>query len=251
MSGHSKWSTIKRKKGAIDAKRGKMFTRLIKEITVAAREGGSEPETNPALRLAIQNAKGANMPKDNIERAIKKASGDDAAKYEEMSFEGYAPNGIAVFVECLSDNNNRTVASVRSIFNKYGGNLGTHGSLSFLFERKGIFVIKKNEGTDMDEFELELIDAGAEDIEADEETITLTCALEDFGNLNKKLEEMGEEILSADLQRIPNDNKDLDLESSRRVLRLIDALEEDEDIRNVFHNLEMTDELAEELEKEQ
>ena len=250
MSGHSKWSTIKRKKGANDAKRGQMFTRLIKEITIAAREGGSDQEANPRLRLAIQNAKGANMPKDNIERAIKKATGDDAARYEEITFEGYAPNGVAVFVECLSDNNNRTVASVRSIFNKFGGNLGTHGSLGYIFDRKGIFTIGENDEIDMDEFELELIDGGAEEIEKDDDMITVTCAMEDFGNLNKKLEEMGVEPVSADLQRIPNDTKELDLASAGTVLKMIDALEENDDVQNVFHNLEMTEELAEELEKQ-
>lgn len=248
MSGHSKWSTIKRKKGAIDAKRGKIFTRLIKEITIAARDGGSgDIDINPRLRLAVQNAKGANMPKDNIERAIKKATESDAENYQETSFEGYAPNGIAVFVECLSDNNNRTVASVRSVFNKYGGNLGTNGSLSFLFDRKGLFSINKDPEMDMDEFELELIDAGAEDIEIEDDIITVTSAMEDFGNLNKKLEEMNIQPVSADLHRIPNDTKGLDLESSKRVLRLIDGLEEDDDVQNVFHNLEMTDELAAEL----
>ena len=250
MSGHSKWSTIKRKKGANDAKRGQMFTRLIKEVAIAAREGGGDPEANPRLRLAVQNAKGANMPKDNIERAIKKATGDDAARYEEMTFEGYAPNGIAVFVECLSDNNNRTVASVRSIFNKYGGNLGTHGSLGFLFDRKGIFTIKEDNEIDMDEFELELIDGGAEEIEKDEDMITVTCAMEDFGNLNRKLEEIGVEPVSADLQRIPNDTKELDLASAGTVLKMIEALEDNDDVQNVFHNLEMTEELAEELEKQ-
>lgn len=247
MSGHSKWSTIKRKKGAIDAKRGKMFTRIIKEITIAASAGGPAPDSNPALRLAIQNAKGANMPKDNIERAIKKATDDDASNYQEYTFEGYATNGIAVFVECLSDNNNRTVSSVRAAFNKYGGNLGTNGSLSFLFDRKGIFTIRESDEMDMDEFELELIDGGAEDIELEEDIITVTCAMEDFGNLNKKLEEIGVEAISAELQRIPNDTKTLDLESSKSVLRMIDALEEDDDVQNVFHNLEMTDELAAEL----
>lgn len=246
MSGHSKWSTIKRKKGAIDAKRGKIFTRLIKEITIAARNGGPDPEGNPSLRLAIQNAKGANMPKDNIERAIKKATESDANNYQELTFEGYAANGIAVFVECLSDNNNRTVATVRAAFNKFGGSLGTNGSLTFLFDRKGIFMINPVEGMDMDELELELIDGGAEDIEKDD-IISVTCAIEDFGNLNKKLEGMGIEPVSAELQRIPNDTKTLDLESSKSVLRLIDALEDDDDIQNVFHNLEMTDELAAEL----
>ncbi len=247
MSGHSKWSTIKRKKGAIDAKRGKMFTRIIKEITIAASAGGPDPDLNPSLRLAIQNAKGANMPKDNIERAIKKATDDDASNYQEYTFEGYAANGIAVFVECLSDNNNRTVSSVRAAFNKHGGSLGTNGSLSFLFDRKGIFSINKAEDMDMDEFELELIDGGAEDIEVEEDIITVTCAIEDFGNLNKKLEEIGVEAISAELQRIPNDTKTLDLESSKSVLRLIDTLDDDDDVQNVFHNLEMTDELAEEL----
>ena len=247
MSGHSKWSTIKRKKGAIDAKRGKLFTRIIKEITIAARNGGPDPDSNPSLRLAVQNAKGANMPKDNIERAIKKATDADGSNYQEYTFEGYAANGVAVFVECLSDNNNRTVSSVRAAFNKYGGSLGTNGSLSFLFERKGLFSINKAEGMDMDELELELIDAGAEDIEIEDDIITVTCALEDFGSVNKKLEEIGVEAISAELQRIPNDTKTLDLESSKSVMRIIDALEDDDDVQNVFHNLEMTDELAAEL----
>src|SRR5512133_2543560 len=153
MSGHSKWSTIKRKKGAIDAKKGKIFTKIIKEIIIAAKEGGGDPDTNARLRLAVQNAKGANMPKDNIERAIKKAVGADAESFVETTFEGYGPAGIAVFAECLTDNNNRTVASVRSVFNKYGGNLGTNGSLSFLFERKGVFTIK-NEGFSIEDLEL-------------------------------------------------------------------------------------------------
>jgi YebC/PmpR family DNA-binding regulatory protein len=243
MSGHSKWSTIKRKKGAIDAKRGKIFTKIIKEIIIAAKEGGSDPETNARLRLAIQNAKGANMPKDNIERAIKKATGSDAASYIETTFEGYAPHGIAVFVECLTDNNNRTVAAVRSSFNKYGGNLGTNGSLSFLFERKGIFTIT-NEGLSMEDLELEMIDAGAENIEIEGDTITVTCAKEDFGNVNRKLNELKIEPDEAGLKRIPNDTKKLDIDSAKKVLKFIDTLEDDDDIQFVYHNLEMTDELA-------
>lgn len=250
MSGHSKWSTIKRKKGANDAKRGKVFTRIIKEITIAAKEGGGDPETNPRLRLAVQNAKGSNMPKDNIDRAIKKATGSDADNYAESSFEGYGPDGIAIFVECLTDNNNRTVASVRSAFNKYGGSLGTNGSLNFLFDRKGIFVIPKVEGLNMDEFELELIDAGAEDIEVDEEMITVTSAMEDFGSIYKKLESLDIEPESAELERIPNDTKTLDIESARKVLKLLEALEDDDDVQNVFHNLEMTAELEEELDSQ-
>ena len=246
MSGHSKWSTIKRKKGAIDAKRGKIFTKIIKEIIIAAKEGGGDPETNARLRLAVQNAKGANMPKDNIDRAIKKAVGADAESFIETTFEGYGPCGIAVFAECLTDNNNRTVASVRSAFNKYGGNLGTNGSLSFLFDRKGIFTVK-NEGFSLEELELEMIDAGAQDIEADGDMLTITCAKEDFGSVNRKLNDMGIEPEDAGLKRIPNDTKKVDLESAKKVLRFIEVLEDDDDIQNVYHNLEMTEELANEL----
>ncbi|NLA50252.1 MAG: YebC/PmpR family DNA-binding transcriptional regulator [Bacteroidales bacterium] len=247
MSGHSKWSTIKRKKGAADARRGKIFTKIIKEIIIAAREGGGEPDSNSRLRLAIENAKGVNMPKDNIERAIKKAVGSDAEHYIETTFEGYAPNGIAVFIECLTDNNNRTVASVRSVFNKYGGSLGTNGSLSYLFDTKGIFIIR-NEGLSPEELELEMIDAGSEEFEIDEETITITCAKEDFGSVSKKLGEMNIEAMEAGLKRIPNDTKTLDVETAKKVLKFIETLDDDDDVQNVYHNLEMTDELAEALE---
>jgi YebC/PmpR family DNA-binding regulatory protein len=247
MSGHSKWSTIKRKKGAADAKRGKIFTKIIKEIIISAREGGGDPDSNARLRLAIQNAKGANMPKDNIERAIKKAVGADSVSYTETSFEGYAPHGVAVFAECLTDNNNRTVASVRSAFNKYGGNLGTNGSLSFLFDRKGIFSIK-NEGQNIEELELEMIDAGAQDFEVDDDTITITCAKEDFGSVSRKLADLGIEPEESGLKRIPNDTKKLDVDSAKKVLKFIESLEDDDDIQHVYHNLEMTDELADALE---
>jgi YebC/PmpR family DNA-binding regulatory protein len=247
MSGHNKWSTIKRKKGAADAKRGKTFTKIIKEIIIAAKEGGGDPDSNSRLRLAIQNAKGANMPKDNIERAIKKATGSEAESYLETTFEGYAPHGVAIFAECLTDNNNRTVASIRSAFNKYGGNLGTNGSLSFLFERKGIFTIR-NKGFSIDELELEMIDAGAEDFDVDGDTLIITCAKEDFGNVSKKLSELGIEPQESGLKRIPNDTKKLDVESAKKVLKFIELLEDDDDIQNVFHNLEMTDELAAALE---
>jgi YebC/PmpR family DNA-binding regulatory protein len=247
MSGHSKWSTIKRKKGAADAKRGKVFTKIIKEITIATREGGGDPELNPRLRLAVQNAKGANMPKENIERAIKKAAGADAESYSETTFEGYGPCGIAVFIECLTDNNNRTVSAIRAAFNRHGGSLGTNGSLGYLFDRKGIFVIS-NEGQNLEELELELIDAGAEDIDNDEDRTIITCAMEDFGNLNKKFEELGIVPEDAGLKRIPNDTKQLDAESAKKVIRFIDALEDDDDIQNVFHNMEMTEEIAAALE---
>jgi YebC/PmpR family DNA-binding regulatory protein len=247
MSGHSKWSTIKRKKGAADARRGKIFTKIIKEIIIAAREGGGDPDKNSRLRLAVQNAKGVNMPKDNIERAIKKAVGSDAEHYIETTFEGYAPNGIAVFIECLTDNNNRTVASVRSVFNKFGGSLGTNGSLSYLFDTKGVFIIR-NEGLSPEELELEMIDAGSEEFEIDEETITITCAKEDFGSVSKKLGEMNIEAMEAGLKRIPNDTKTLDVETAQKVLKFIETLDDDDDVQNVYHNLEMTDELADALE---
>ncbi len=241
MSGHSKWSTIKHKKGALDKKRGKIFTKLIKEITVAAREGGPDPEMNPRLRLAVQNAKGKNMPKDTIERAIKKVAGGEAADYQEVTYEGYAPHGVAVFVECTTDNINRTVASVRSIFTKHGGALGTNGSLEFIFARKGVFSLAVPEGRDEDELTLELIDGGAEDVEVDDGRMTITCAMEDFGNMQKKLEALGLEADSAELERIPTIYKSLSDEEFQKVMKTIEALEDDDDVQKVFHNIEATD----------
>ena len=184
MSGHSKWSTIKRKKGAADAKRSKEFSRVVKEIMVAVRDGGPDLDNNPRLRLAITNAKGVNMPKDNIQRAINKAD-KDSSSLQEVTFEGYASNGVALYIECLTDNNLRTVSSIRSIFNKKGGNLGTNGSLSFLFDRKGVVTVPKGE-FDNEEFELEIIDAGSEDIEDEGDVYIITTAMEDFGNVQKK-----------------------------------------------------------------
>ncbi len=248
MSGHSKWSTIKRKKGAQDAKRSKIFSRLVKEITIAVREGGSDPDSNPRLRLAISNAKGENMPKDNIERAISKAD-SDGSQLEEVTFEGYAPGGIAVFIECLTDNNLRTVSSIRSIFNKYNGSLGTNGSLSFLFDRKGIFELEKGD-FDMDEFQLEMIDAGAEDIEITDDRIIVTTAMEDFGNMQKKLEELKIDAEKSELQRIPTSTKEVDLKTAKTALKVIEAFEDDDDVQNVYHNLEMTDELEKALEED-
>lgn len=248
MSGHSKWSTIKRKKGALDAKRSKMFTKVIKEITVAVKEGGSDETANPRLRLAIANAKGINMPKDNVQRAINKAADKDSANFTEVTYEGYAPNGIGIFVECTTDNLQRTVSNVRSYFNKYGGSLGKNGSLSFIFDRKGVFNFPQN-NIDLDELELELIDAGAEDIELEEETITVTTAMEDFGNMMKKLEELKIEPESANLERIPTNLESLDVESAKKVLKLIDVIEDDDDVQNVYHNLEMTEELMAALEE--
>ena len=242
MSSHSKWSTIKRKKGAIDARRGKMFTKLIKEISIATKEGGSsDPEANPRLRLAVQNAKGANMPKDNIERAIKKASGADADSYEEVTYEGYAAHGIAVFVECVTDNLNRTVAAIRSTFNKYGGSLGTNGSLEFIFDNKGVFTFQVLDNFEEEEFMLEIIDAGAEDIENLDGYITITTAMEDFGNVNRRLEEMNIETETAELQRIPRTLVELDDSSFLQVMKFIEALEDNDDVQKVYHNIEIKD----------
>lgn len=246
MSGHNKWSTIKRKKGANDAKRSKIFSKIIKDITIAVKESGPDPEANPRLRLAISNARGASMPKDNIQRAINKGKDKDAANWEELSYEGYAAHGIAVFVEAMSDNTQRTVSNVRAIYNKYNGSMGKNGSLSFLFDRKGIFSIKQGE-LDLDEIELEIIDAGAEDFEVEDGMITITTSMDDFGNMMKKLEEMNIEPESAELQRIPNNTETLDLEAAKKVMKMIDAFEEDDDVTNVYHNMEMTDELMAEL----
>ena len=242
MSGHSKWSTIKRKKGANDARKGIVFSRIVKEIQVAIREGGADTESNPALRIAIQNAKGVNMPKDNIERAIKKA-GSDGDSLQELTFEGYGPGGIAVYIECLTDNKLRTVGNVRAVFNKGGGSLGTNGSLSYIFDRKGVFTVPKRD-LDPEEFELEIIDAGVEDCELEDDVFIITTAVEDFSNVQKKLDEMNVNIENAELQRIPNDTKKLDKESAARVLRMIEDFEELDDVQNVYHNLEVTEEIA-------
>jgi YebC/PmpR family DNA-binding regulatory protein len=242
MSGHSKWSTIKRKKGAADAKRSKMFSRVSKEIQIAAREGGADIEMNPRLRLAVGNAKGINMPKDNIDRAISKAS-KEADSLQEVTFEGYAPHGIAIFIECLTDNNYRTVSSIRAIFNRRGGNLGTNGSVAYMFDRKGVITVPKGE-LDPEDFELEIIDAGVEEMELEGDVFIITTAMEDFGNVQKKLEELGVDPENSELQRIPHDTTELDPSDALKVMKVIEDFEEDDDVQNVFHNLELTDSLV-------
>jgi YebC/PmpR family DNA-binding regulatory protein len=248
MSGHSKWSTIKRKKGALDAKRSKLFSKFIKDITISVKEGGPDPDGNPKLRVAIANAKGVSMPKDTIMRAISKGSDKDTASFSETTYEGYAPNGIAIFIECTTDNLQRTVSNVRSYFNKYGGNLGTNGSLGFLFDRKGIFSIPQG-NLNQDDFEMEIIDAGAEDISLEDGFFTITTAMEDFGAMMKKLEELKIEPERAQLERIPHELVKLSVDQARKVMKLIDIFEDDDDVQNVYHNMEITDELMEELEK--
>jgi len=242
MSGHNKWSTIKRKKGALDAKRSKIFSKIIKDITIAVKEGGADPDGNPRLRLAIANAKGASMPKDNIQRAISKGADKDSAALVETTYEGKGPHGIAIFVEATTDNTQRTVSNVRAYFSKHGGELGKNGSLNYLFERKGVFVVPKGD-LNQEEFEMEVIDAGAEDITLEEDFFTVTTAMEDFGSMMKKLEQLKIEPESAELQRIPKSTETLGVDAARKVLKLIDFIEEDEDVTNVFHNLALTDEL--------
>lgn len=248
MAGHSKWKNIQHRKGAQDAKRGKIFTKLIKELTVAVKTGGGpDPDSNPRLRLAIQNCKGANMPKDNMDRAIKKASGVGADDIIETTFEGYGPDGVAIFVECATDNNTRTVAAVRSYFNKYGGNLGKDGCLQFIFERKGIFDIPVEEIGDEDEFTMEMIDAGASDVEREDDMIVVSSEMEDFGNIQKKLGELNIGPKEAGLSRIPTTFKKLDKDKFESFLKLIDVLEDDDDVQKVYHNVEFDEELLGQL----
>ncbi|MBR4115459.1 MAG: YebC/PmpR family DNA-binding transcriptional regulator [Bacteroidales bacterium] len=249
MSGHSKWAKIKRDKGANDSKRSKIFSRISKEITIAVKEGqSSDPDMNPRLRLCIQNAKSQNMPKDVIERAINKGK-QDKSDFELLTYEGYANGGIAIFVECLSDNNNRSFTAVRTVIKKYNNSLGNNGSLAFIFDRKGVFEIKKTAiSMPMDEFEFELIDAGLDELDADDdEIVTLYCPYDSFGDIQKKLEELNVEIDNAELKRIPNTMKELPLEEAQKVMNFVDALEELDDVSAVYHNLEITDELANNL----
>jgi len=221
------------------------FTRIGKEITIAAKAGGPDPDTNPRLRVLMQNAKAANMPKDTVERAIKKATEKDSSDYKEIVYEGYGPYGIAIVVEAATDNNTRTVANVRSYFNKHGGNLGTQGSLAFLFDHKSVFKIKPKDGVDLDELELELIDYGVDELEADEEEIVAYGAFEEFANIQKYLEDNGYEIISAEFERIPHELKDVTDEQRAQIEKLLEKFEDDEDVQNVFHNMKEADDSAE------
>ena len=219
------------------------FTRLGKEITIAAKAGGPDPAMNPRLRQLMQNAKAANMPKDTIERAIKKATDKDAGDYKEINYEGYGPHGIAIFVEAATDNNTRTVANVRSYFTKFGGSLGTQGSLTFLFDHKAVFKIAPKEGVSLDDLELELIDYGVDEIERDEEEndIILSAPFEYNSGIQKYLEENGFEIKSTEFVRIPNDLKEATAEQREQIEKLLEKFEDDEDVQNVFHNMKEED----------
>ncbi len=219
----------------------KTFTRIGKDIVMAVKEGGSNPETNARLRAVMQNAKAANMPKENVERAIKKASDKDTANYKEVLFEGYAPHGIAILIETATDNNNRTVANIRSYFNKCDGTLGTQGSVEFMFDHTCNFRIPNN-GQDIEELELEMIDFGVEEIFADEDGIVMYAPFESFGAIQKELESRGTEILSSGFDRIPQVTKKLTPEQVADVEKLLEKIEEDDDVQNVFHTMEESDE---------
>ena len=213
------------------------FTRIGKEITIATKAGGPDPSMNPRLRVLMQNAKAANMPKENVERAIKKATEKDAGDYKEIVYEGYAPHGVAIVVETATDNNQRTVANVRSYFNKFGGSLGTSGSLSFLFDHKSVFHIKPKEGVELEELELELIDFGVDDLEAEEEEWIAYGPFDQFAALQKYFEEGGYQITSAEFERIPTDYKEVTEEQRAAIEKLLEKFEDDEDVQNVYHNM--------------
>jgi YebC/PmpR family DNA-binding regulatory protein len=242
MSGHSKWATIKRKKAVVDAKRGKMFTRLIKEITIAAREGGGDPSGNPRLRLAVDNAKAANMPQDNIERAIKKATGElEGVIYHELIYEGYAPAGVAVMVEVATDNKNRTVAEVRHIFSKNGGTLGENGSVAWMFDRKGIISLPKQDKSEDEIMEI-IVDAGAEDLQTEDDFFEIQTALESFEPVRRALAEKDINIENASLQWIAQNIISVSGEDAEKIMKLIEGLEDIDDVQNVFSNADFDEE---------
>jgi len=243
MSGHSKWSTIKRKKGAADAKRGKLFTKLIKEITIAAREGGGDPNSNPRLRLAVDNAKAANMPADNIERAIKKATGElEGVTYHELTYEGYGPGGVAIMVEAATDNKNRTVAEVRHLFSKYGGSLGENGSVAYMFDRKGIITMPV-QGKTEDEIMDIVLEAGAEDLQTEDDFFEVQTDLENFEPVRKALVAAGLNLENASLQWIAKNMIEVKGDTAEKVLKLIDALEDSDDVQNVYSNADFDEDM--------
>lgn len=238
MSGHSKWHNIQNKKGKVDAKRGKIFTKLGKEIVIAVKNGGPVPDNNPKLRDVIAKAKAANMPNDNITRSIKKASGElSAVNYESIVYEGYGPSGVAVIVETLTDNKNRSAGNVRSAFTKGGGNMGATGCVSFMFQEKGEIVIEK-EDKDEDEIMMLALDAGAEDFVAEEEVFIVTTTPEDFGAVREALESEGLEFLEAAVKMIPDTYTELNEDDAKKFQKMLDLLDDDDDVQEVYHNAE-------------
>ena len=242
MSGHSKWATTRRKKAVIDAKRGKMFTKLIKEITIAAREGGGDPAGNPRLRLAVDNAKSANMPQDNIDRAIKKATGElEGVTYHEFTYEGYASGGIALLVEVATDNKNRTVAEVRHLFSKGGGTLAETGSVAWMFNRKGVITLPKQGKTEDEILEI-ILDAGADDLQTEEDFFEIQTSIESFEPVRKALAEKNINIENASLQWIAQNYVRASGEDAEKVVNLIESLEESDDVQNVYSNADIDEE---------
>ena len=238
MSGHSKWSTIKRKKAAVDAKRGKIFTTLIKEITIAAKEAGGDANSNPRLRQAVSSARDANMPQDNIKKAIMKGTGElPGVSYEECTYEGFGPGGVAIFMEVLTDNKNRTVAEIRHLITKYGGNLGENGSVSWMFDKKGQIIITKEDQNEDNLFE-ESINAGAEDFDVDEENFIVKTDPLEVMNVRKNLEDNGYKIDSAKIEMLPKNLHKIDKDKSEKAIILLEAIEDHEDIKSVYTNLD-------------
>lgn len=248
MSGHSKWASIKHKKGAADAKRGQKFTKLIKEISVAAKMGGSDPEANAQLRTAILKARAENMPKDNIERAIKKGAGElESSTFYELTYEGYAPGGVALIVDTLTDNKNRTAAEVRSTLTKLGGSLGTSGSVAYMFQTKGVIAYDADKYTE-DQILEAALELGAEDISGDEEVIEVITAPSDFATVLEGLQEAGFSELTAEVSKVADQTVSLDHEKTRKVLRIIERLEELDDVQQVSSNLDIPDDFEDEEE---
>ena len=247
MAGHSKWANIKHRKAAQDAKRGKLFTKFIRELTVAAREGGSDPDSNPRLRAAIDKSLSNNMTRDTVERAIKRGAGElDGQVLETIIYEGYGPGGTAVLVETMTDNKNRTVSGVRNAFSKSGGNLGTDGSVAYLFDKKGIISY---EGVDEDTVMDAALEAGAEDVVTHEDgSIDVLTSPEDFGSVKDALDHAGLESVNAEVTMVPSTKADLDANTAPKFLRLIDNLEDHDDVQEVYHNAEISDEVMEGLE---
>ena len=238
MSGHSKWHNIQNKKGKADAKRGKIFTKIGKELALAIKNGGANPDTNAKLRDVIAKAKAANMPNDNINRAIKKAEGElDSVNYEKIVYEGYGPSGVAVIVETLTDNKNRSAGNVRSAFTKGGGNMGTTGCVGFMFQEKGEIVIEK-EDRDEDEMMMLALDAGAEDFAAEEEVFVVTTTPEDFGTVREALEAEGIEFLEAAVKMVPDTYTAINEDDAKKFQKMLDLLDDDDDVQDVYHNAE-------------
>lgn len=233
-----KWNNIKLKKAALDKARSANYTKILREITISVKRGGAEPESNFTLKIALQKARETNVPKDNIEKAIKKGLGEGGGTYEDINYEGYGLDGVAIFVEAATDNPTRTIANVRSYFNRWSGSIGKEGCLQFVFERKAVFTIKE-EKLDIDELTMELIDAGAEDVEGEEGFITIKGAVESYGDLQKKLEQLKINIEESGLERLPLNTKNVtNKENYDKVLRLVDALEADDDVQKVYHNMD-------------